>query len=591
MPGHRYVRRILAVVAAAGILYHHAAYAQAISFVDATSSAGVRTAGVANGVAVHDYDHDGWDDIFVATLSGRSTLFRNNGDGTFEDATVAAGLGGIGAYAVALWGDVDRDGIADLFLGRAGSGASRVYRRKGDGSFEDITELSGINPTLSIATAAFGDVDRDGAADLFLAVRDGADVLYRNTDGRSGHIFEDVSSLAGIGGAAHAPSMQVTWADIEDDGDLDLFAVHDGRFQSRLYVNDGSLPMYDRAYPAGLHAYPRADVCCNMGVSWGDFDGDGKLDAYVTRIGHGGLFRNNGDGTFTDVAADRGAARNGMSWGVVWADIENDGDEDLFVVSTSGYDRTPTLLYRNDGDAFAEIGRESNASFRIDAKGLAAGDFDRNGFVDLVIASTDGRNRLLMNSSEHGGRWIKVAAGPGFDQATAVGARVEVVAGGRRHIRDVSGGHSYASQSSSTVHVGLGETAHVDTLFVRWSDGGVFLATNLAVDTTYAVMPDASLYTATERGEQPSRAVFIEGVYPNPAAGVVRIRYLAARTSRVRIELYDALGRRVATVTDQETAPGSHASELNVTPLPSGVYLLRLDAAGERRVHPLIVNR
>lgn len=564
--------------------------AQTISFVDASEEAGLRTAGVGYGAAVHDYDRDGWDDIFITTLNGSSRLFRNDGDATFTDVTAEVGLAGIGAYAAALWGDIDNDGLTDLFLGRGAAGSSRLFRNVGDGVFEDISEASGLDLGAPIATAAFGDVNGDGAIDLFLAVHNGLDLLYRNRAGAGDAVFEDVSRAAGIGGPAHAVPMQATWVDYDRDGDLDLYCVHDGRAESRLYENDESWPFRDVAFASRISTYPDGSVCCNMGTAWGDFDGDGWIDAYVTRIGKGGLYRNNRDGTFTDEAEERGAARNGMSWGVVWLDAENDGDLDLFIVSTSGYDGTPTLLYENEDGVFTEIGRDAGASFRVDARGLASGDFNRDGLADLVIVSTDGRHRLLLNESKSTGHWVNVNLHGRNVNAGAIGTRVEVVAAGRRAVRTVSGGDSYASQSSSTLHFGLGEATEIDTLRILWTSDEVQEMTSLAVDRSYTIM-EGVFTQSIPPPEAPLAALTLDAIYPNPARDALHVNFFIADSGPVQIDLHDVVGRRVAILANDNLQRGSHVRVFESATLPSGSYFIRLISGGVGVVRGVMIAK
>jgi len=551
--------------------------AQSISFEDLSERAGLTTEGSGHGAPVHDFDGDGWDDVFITVSQGTSALFRNNGDGTFTDVAAEAGVAVVGSYNTALWGDVDNDGLVDLFLGRGASGDNKLFLNNGDGTFTDVTATSGLDLATPVATAAFGDVDGDGALDLFVAADRAPDVLYRNTGGAGPTIFEDASTQAGIDGPAPSVAMQATWVDYDHDGDQDLFCVHDSRTRSRLYQNHGFLPLIDVAASAHIDTYPSPTTCCNMGIAWGDFDGDGWQDAYVTRIGHGGLYRNNADGTFTDVAEERGAARNGMSWGVVFADFDNDGDPDLFIVSTSGYDGTPTLLYRNDAGAFTEIGAQAGVSFLMEAQGLASGDFNNDGLPDLVIPSHDGQHKLLLNVTEGAGHWVEIQLRGRQVNRTAIGARVEVVAGGKVHVRTVSGGNSFASQSSATLHVGLGAATRIDTLRIFWGGHQMQQKTGLAIDRAYA-FTEGVVATSRASDEAVPEAFRLESNYPNPFNPVTTIRYALAEAGPVRLDVFDVLGRRVATLAEGFQTPGTYEVVFEAGNLPSGPYLYRLQA-------------
>ena len=553
------------------------ASAQSIVFEDVSERTGLATDGGGHGVAVHDFDGDGWDDVFIAVSQGTSALFRNNRDGTFTDVAAGAGVAVVGSYNTALWGDVDNDGLADLFLGRGASGANKLFVNNGDGTFSDVSATSGLDPDAPIATAAFGDVDGDGALDLFVAVDRAPDALYRNTNGAGPTIFEDASDAAGINGQAESVPMQATWVDYDHDGDQDLFCVHDGRAQSRLYQNYGFLPLIDVAASVQIHTYPTETTCCNMGIAWGDFDGDGWQDAYVTRIAHGGLYHNNGDGTFTDVAEERGALHNGMSWGVVFTDFDNDGDPDLFIVSTSGYDGTPTLLYRNDAGSFTEIGAQAGASFIMEAQGLAAADFNNDGRPDLVIPSHDGQNKLLLNATEEAGHWVEIQLQGQQSNRAAIGARVEVVAGETTHVRAVSGGDSFASQSSARLHVGLGAATQIDTLRIYWGGDAVQEMTGLKADNAYVIVEGV---TSTDREPAAVPERFrLDQNYPNPFNPATTIRYALAEAGPVRLDVFDVLGRRIATLAEGFQTPGPHEVVFDARHLPSGPYLYRLHTA------------
>ncbi len=548
-----------------------AATAQPLAFTDATEAAGL--AGLDGyGVAVTDYDGDGWDDVFVTTVRGVPRLLRNNGDGTFTDAAAGAGVAVSGQHLVALWGDLDNDGLPDLFLGRKTDGENKLFRNRGDGTFEDVTAEAGIDATANVGAAAFGDYDGDGRLDLFLAVDRAPDLLYHNLTEERAIRFEDLSGRAGIAGPPSAVAMQATWIDFNHDGRLDLFGVHDGSTESRLYRNDGYLPLLEVAHDAGI-----ADVGAgnSMGIAWGDFDGDAWEDAYVTRIGQAGLYRNNGDGTFTDVAVERGAHRNGMSWGVVFADFDNDADDDLFVVNTSGYDGTKSFLYRNDGGVFTDVAPDAGAALSMEAHGLATGDFDRDGRPDLVVGATSGV-KLLMNATPTERHWAAIRLEGRVANRMALGVRVEVVAGGRTLVRTVSGGDSFCSQSSPVLHFGLGDAARIDTLRIHWRAGATEEHVDLAADTDL-LFTEAAVATAVEDEALPDGFLLAQN-YPNPFNPRTTIPFALPRAAHVTLTVFDLLGRPVATLVDGRRAAGLHRIAFDASGLPGGVYLYRLRA-------------
>ncbi len=563
--------------------------AQTLRFHDVSEQADIATNGSGQGAAVHDFDGDGWDDVFVAVTQGASALFRNNRDGTFTDVAAAAGVAVTGGYTVALWGDVNNDGLTDLFVGRKTSGANKVFLANGDGTFEDATMASGISVDANVASAALGDFDLDGSLDLFLAVDRAPDLLYRNTAGTKTALFEDVTDRAGISGPPVSVPMQATWADYDRDGDLDLLCVHDSRTPSRLYRNAGYLPLSDVASAARIDTYPTETTCCNMGIAWGDYNGDGWLDAYVTRIGQGGLYRNNGDGTFDDVAASLGADRNGMSWGVIFSDFDNDADLDLFVVSTSGYDRTPTLLYRNDGATFTETGAAAGASYQMEAQGLASGDFNNDGLVDIFIPRHDGRNRLLENVSQDSGHWVELELERQALGGPAIGTRVEALVGGKVLVRVSSGGDSYASQSSSRIHFGLGNAARIDTLRIYWAGAEIEEISDLAVDRVHTITQ--GLATADElRPDVPETTVTL-GNYPNPFVETTSIRYDIHAPGHVRLDVYDLLGRRVVRLVDAFRTAGAYTATFRAEDLPPATYVYRLTSDGHTSARPMLLVR
>lgn len=581
IPSAMRVRPILLCVLMAGA---SAVVAQPIAFTEAT--VGVVTMGGGHGVAVADYDRDGHEDVALGVVNGPVALFRGHGDGTFTEGAVAAGIAPPTPYHLPLWADVDGDYLPDLLLARALADLPgptlRLYRNVGEGAFAEVPAAAGLDTTARVVTAAFGDYDADGRVDLFLAVEGGEDQLYRNVcPGLGIPAFERVH--LGVGGQPGAVPMQATWQDYDRDGDLDLMAVHDGTLPTRLYQNIYDQNLHARrfsdvAFTSGVTAFPPG-TCCNMGIAWGDYNRDGWPDAYVTRMFTGGLWRNNADGTFTDVAADLGVDENGMSWGVVWADFENDGDEDLAIANTSGFGINRLLLYRNDDAAFTEVAEAAGIALATESTGLAAGDFNEDGRVDLFVPAGNGQHRVLLNTTAGAGHWLKARL-TGYQETNpfAIGVTIEAWAAGQRYLRTVSGGDSFASQRSPVLHIGLGTATALDSLRVSWA--GKMLDLRLMADQEVNL---SNFPVAIESPTEP--AALVLALYPSPVRDAATLAFTLPAPQRVTLAVYDLLGRPVARLADALLPAGPHTVALDARAWPPGVYMVRLTAG------PLVQTR
>lgn len=548
------------------------AQAQSIRFADFSEAAGIRTSGGSHGIAVHDYDGDGWDDFYLAASNGRSALFRNNGDATFEDVTISAGVTVAGFAVNPIWGDLNNDGFADLFVGTRGDGhQSALFLNDGQGSFVEVSEASGVDMNMSVGSAVFGDYDGDGLLDLFLATRDAHDVLYRNT-GRPDTMFVDETGTAGVGGLDFSVAMQATWNDYDRDGDLDLFAVHDGNLTGRLYQQKQGYPRFSNVTnAAGIEVARSA-----MGVSWGDFDNDGWPDAYITNIDQGNLFRNLGDGTFEDVTLQTGAGLNGMSWGVVFADFDNDGDEDIYIGNTFGYDRRKSFLYENRDGLFVNVAEQAGVALSTDTYGVAASDFNRDGLVDLVIADERGDNRLLINTSEGVGNWIALELSAATMNTTAIDARVKVVANDQAYYRTVSGGASYLSQVSNVIHVGVGQATEVDSVIIDWQPSNQQIVTALPANTRYQIFEGGAVNVNAEASDILVDHIIKVQSYPNPFHARTNIAFQLATSQHVTLQVFDGIGREIRLAINTVKAAGRHVVSLDTQDWPAGPYLYRL---------------
>jgi hypothetical protein len=509
--------------------------APAIRYADVTAAAGIGFAHVHGGtgrkyyietvppgVCWLDYDNDGWQDLYfvqsgplpgAARPAGApaSRLYRNRGDGTFEDVTARAGVANAGGYGNGCTAaDYDNDGDIDLYV--TNFGPSVLYRNNGDGTFTDVAARAGVANGLYALGAAWADYDNDGRLDLFVAnyvdftmddqkfcgnVKENRrsychpdaygglpDVLYHNEgNGR----FREVSRSTGITDP-NGKGMGVVWFDHDGDGDVDLYVANDAT-PNVLYRNDGNGRFTDVTLLAG--------VCCSedgrpesgMGVDAGDADGDGWPDLFVTNLSNetNQLYRNlAGRGPFSIDTFPAGLGEISLlesGWGADFFDADNDGDLDLVVTNGHpmddihevndmlSYPQRPFLFENLGGGRYREIGRAVGPYFAVPevGRGLATADYDNDGDLDIVFAPNNRRATLLRNEGGHAaGRWLTLRLLGVRANRDAIGARVVVLAGGRRQVEEVKSGSSYMSQNDLRLHFGLGSAARADAIEIRW---------------------------------------------------------------------------------------------------------------------------
>ena len=477
------------------------------------------------GVAFLDFDGDGWLDVFLVngtTLEGFpkgaepiNHLYRNQGDGTFEDVTRRAGLaqGGWGQGACA--GDYDNDGQVDLFVSYYGQ--NHLYRNRGQGTFEDVTAKAGLlSKRLRWNTGcAFLDYDRDGKLDLLVAnyidldlataptpdsglcrykgvkvacgppgLPGGKNALYRN---KGDGTFEDLSDKAGITRNSGTYGLGVSTLDFDDDGWVDAYVANDSN-PSALYRNNRDGTFTDVAVPAGCAYSQDGKPQAGMGVAVGDYDGNGTMDVFKTNFAGdtSTLYANTGQGFCEDrtFAAGIGLSTRWLGWGTAFVDFDKDGWLDLFLTNghvypevvqlktEAGY-RQRKVVYRNLGGRFEDVSERLGPP-ATDAKagrGAAFGDYDNDGDVDVVINNVNDRPDLYRTESDPSRHWLLVKLVGTKSNRSAIGARVRCVAGGMTHVQEVRGGGSYLSQNDLRVHFGLAAATSVDRLQVRWPSG------------------------------------------------------------------------------------------------------------------------
>jgi hypothetical protein len=480
------------------------------------------------GIAVFDYDNDGWMDIFLVNGStledmraGKchpSKLYRNNHDGTFTDVTAKTGIGHCGWGFGAAVGDYDNDGWDDLYITYLDGAV--LYHNNGNGTFSDVTSRANVGNAGHWGTSAsFGDYDNDGYLDLYVAnyvdldlehlpqfgegpfcqyrgipvscgprgLKGGRDRLYHNNGNGT---FTDVTEKLNIDSGNYY-GLGVLWLDYDLDGCLDLYVADDSS-PSQLYHNDCKGGFTEVGSEAGVAYSADGREQAGMGIDSADYDNDGWPDIVKTNFSDdaNNLYHNDHNGQFTDIA---GAAGFGavsipfLAFGVKFLDFDNDGWKDIFVANGHvnpqvdqhsfgvTYAERPLLFDNLQGRKFEEIGMNVGSAMtrRYVARGTATGDFLNSGAEDVLISVLDGSPVLLRNQTEKRGHWLRIKTVGTRSDHDGFGARVEIKAGTMTQNAEVRANSSFESASDPRVHFGLGSATRVESIVVHWPSGKV----------------------------------------------------------------------------------------------------------------------
>ena len=513
---------------------------------------------MSGGVALIDYDGDGWPDIYFTNapnvemaLQGkkaRSALYHNNHDGTFTDLTEKAGVGyPCWAMGVAV-GDYNNDGLPDMLV--TCFGGVVLYRNNGDGTFSDVTKSAGLSADTAWATgAAFGDYDGDGYADLFVShyvdfhlnevpavgsrdtcryigigvqcgprgLKGAPDNLYHNNkDGT----FTEVSKRAGVSDPENRYGLTAIFSDFANRGKLDLVVANDSQ-GNYLYQGDGTGKFEDVSYSSGVAFSEGGREQANMGVAIGDYVHTGRMSLLISHFDneYAALYRNNGDFNFAEVSEPTGvtkATRGYVGWGDAFVDFANSGWLDAIIVNGHVYPqvdsvaagpryREPAVLLLNQRDGnFKDISKEAGPAIQTPqvSRGLAIGDLFNDGRLEAVIENLAGHPLILRPEGGPQNHWISFQLQGVKSNRLALNARVRAASGQLVQLGEVSSGGSYISQNDLRIHFGLGDHASLDKAEILWPNGKIEVLSNLAADRFYLVREGAGIVSSRPPGPQ-----------------------------------------------------------------------------------------
>ena len=578
------------------------------TFTEIAAETGLDIAVNNDAIAVADYDNDGDLDVFLTNYhsfhpldeSTWNRLLRNNGDGTFEDVTMAAGFeiqfinqaitASSGEKLGASWGDYDNDGYPDLFL--ANSRWDQLYRNNGDGTFSDVTVSAGVQGCFECYSShgLWFDHDKDGDLDLYVSILNGDNIFYvNNGDGT----FTDNTTFYNLAGNG------ITWGtvamDVGKDGFLDLYCANDTQ-KNEFFVNTSG-----QHYNESGLAYRVADDGAGMGLAIGDYNNDGFFDMYVTNIFNhlpNPLYKNLGTRRFENVAEAAGVHDTGWGWGTHFFDCDHDGDEDLAAVNGVVPDQyiegqlqtdVQNYFFKNrlieTGNAtFMNWSAQSHTNGDKRARGLEVFDYDGDGDLDMLVANVESspylyRNEVISTGNEVGKNWLQIKLEGTTSNRSAFGTEVKITFNGKSLYRWHHGGAFYG-QSIKPVHFGVGESTIIEEIQLTWLGGAVETYYNVPVNQTIKIKEGAGL-TNIKDITAPSTISNLKS-FPNPFVENTSISFETNRSIDATLKIYNTFGQEVFQQVLENTGIGQVQVEWNGDSAARGICFYIIEFEGKR---------
>ena len=555
-----------------------------ISFEDVANEIGTAysygTSTWGGGVSFADFDNDGWDDLTFASEEGTEIYFLKNNDGIFNSISLN-GISNTFKTKQVIWVDYDNDGDQDFFV-TGFEGVNKFYKNDGDMNFTDISSTIGFFQTdLFTYGVSFADMDNDGDLDAFISNRDGVaddqrNYLYRNDEGT----YIDITASAGLSMSSHLSFCSIIF-DYNNDGFQDIYISNDKPDNLNiLYKNNGDGTFDD------VSEYSGAGIGINaMTTTIGDYNNDGWFDIYITNTPEGNeLLRNNGDGTFTNVAEATATTFNSVGWGAVFLDADSDGLLDLYVSSdfdgSVGSFLSAAFYHQQNNETFII---PENIGFQDDTRKSytnAIGDIDNDGKPDIVVGNDIEPNFLWANTTVNENNWLKVKLEGVISNRDGIGNTIEINIDGQSQYRYTLAGEGYLSQNSFYEFFGMGNATEVDYVKVTWTaTGEIEIINNIAANQAIIIKEGSGVLSSENNLKETAFSV-----YPNPSSnGIFKLSVL--NQEKVSVQVFDISGRLMTKKNNLKDN-----DQINLSHYQKGIYIARLSSETNNRTLKLIID-
>ncbi|MAV70230.1 MAG: hypothetical protein CMG04_05620 [Candidatus Marinimicrobia bacterium] len=545
-----------------------------VLFTDITNESGISFSGMSEGVCVFDYNNDDFDDILFTTRNGSSLhLYRNQGDMIFSDVSFESNIGMMMEARTAVAGDYDNDGDLDIFVG-ATLGSSVFFQNNGDGTFQDITTLVGINVQDQVRGCSWVDYNNDGFLDLYVGLLYPSNKLFKNNGDNT--FIEVAQNIGAAGPLAAGIIMGLGFIDYDRDGDQDLFITQDNNNGNILLRNDNG-------FFSDISAISNTNLeVMGMGVAFGDINRDGLFDFYTTNLYENSLMLNSEEGVFLDISASSRTEDipGSMGWGTFFFDVNNDGWVDLYNNNETAFGGVFNSILINGGDStFNMLGQESGAVINNNGYGSAFSDFDQDGDLDMVLvghSSSVGSINLLRNDSDQNNWVIFSLRQPNYN-VFSIGSTIELHHEGISQLNFISAGNGYCSQNTLDVHFGMANITTIDSVVIYWPDGYREIFMQSEINKKNYLSRGFGIATTTLKIDKPVIDNFtFNSIYPNPFNNSTIINILSNSDDPIRLNIYDIRGNLVKTIKKDDIKKDNNLIVLDLKGKSSGNYVISI---------------